>query len=124
MKKNTRFHVTSSAAADFFNRARARKLDRNERLPPEITITFESAADLLKVLSEQRVRLLREAKKRPIAVSDLAVELERDRRAVNRDVEVLESFGLLDTHYETNPGHGRRKVVQPRASKFQLIANI
>lgn len=126
MKKNTKFRVTSDGASGFFTRARehARKLDRKEPLAAEVTITFENAADLVKVLSEQRVRLLRETKKRPMAVSDLAAQLERDRRAVDRDVEVLESFGLVATHYETNPGHGRRKVVEPRAASFQLVANI
>jgi hypothetical protein len=43
---------------------------------------------------------------------------------VSRDVELLEQFGLLRTRYETNPGHGRRRIVEPRAEKFHLIATV
>jgi predicted transcriptional regulator len=50
--------------------------------------------------------------------------LNRDARAVSRNVELLEQFGLLRTCYETNPGHGRRRIVEPRAEKFHLIATV
>ena len=36
----------------------------------------------------------------------------RDLRAVSRDIDLLERFGLLRSRYETNPGHGKRRIVE------------
>ena len=118
--------MTADGAAGFFRRAgeHARRLDRGVSLAPEITVTFESVGDMLRVLSAERVRLLRVARERATPISVLANGLDRDTRAVSRDVDLLESFGLLRTRYETNPGHGRRRIVEPRAAKYQLTATI
>ena len=125
MNKNVKVRVTGDGVKGFFDRARehARKLDRGEELAPEITVSFENASDMMRVLSAQRIRLLRVARKKA-TVSDLAVGLRRDTRAVGRDVDLLERFGLLRTRYEKNPGHGKRRIVESRAAKYQLIATI
>ena len=125
MNKNVKVRVTGDGVKAFFDRARehARKLDRGEELVPEITVSFENASDMMRVLSTQRIRLLRVARKRATAVSE-AVGLKRDTRAVGRDVDLLERFGLLRTRYEKNPGHGKRRIVESRAAKYQLIATI
>jgi predicted transcriptional regulator len=126
MKRNTKVWVTADGAGGFFRRARehARKLDRGEPIAPEITVTFEDVRDMLRVLSAERVRLLRVAREKAVPVSDLANGLQRDTRAVSRDVDLLESFGLLRTRYEKNPGHGRRRIVEPCAANYQLLAAI
>jgi len=51
----------TGTAAEFFERTKehARKLDRGEKLAPEIRFTFEDPADLLRVLSTERLRLLK-----------------------------------------------------------------
>jgi len=110
----------------FFGRsaARAQKLDRGDRLLPEIRLTFEDPADLLRVLTTQRVRVLDAVRRKPAAVSELATVLKRDRTAVRRDVRVLATFGLVSTREEMNPGHGRRKIVGPLASKCELVTTI
>ena len=124
--KSARVKIVTDGVNGFFARAqeRARKLDRGEKLEPEIVISFEDPADMLRVLSAERVRLLRLAKKRPMAVSELAGGLKRDTRAVSRDVDLLEEFGLLRSSYEPNPGHGKRRIVHSRASTYQLQAAI
>jgi predicted transcriptional regulator len=128
MSKNVKVRVTNDGVKGFFDRARehARKLDRNEKLAPEMTISFENPSDIMLILSPQRVRVLEFAKKKRGAtpVSALASGLKRDTRAVSRDVELLEQFGLLRTRYEANPGHGRRRIVEPCAEKYQLIATV
>ena len=106
-----------------FLRMRGR-LDRGETIPPQITISFDNTDDLLKVLTAERVRLLRFAKRGTVQVAKLAKGLHRDVRAVNRDVTLLESAGLLRTHFEANPGHGRMKVVEPVAHEYKLTASI
>jgi predicted transcriptional regulator len=125
MRKRTHIRLVTDEVDGFFARARehARKLDRGETLLPELVITFESAGEMIKVLSTERLRLLR-ASKTATPVTDLAGRLKRNPRAVSRDINLLESFGLLRTHYVPNPGHGRRKIVESSAKKYQLIANI
>jgi len=110
----------------FFERSlnRARKLDRGEKLSAELRLTFEDPADFVRALTTQRIRVLYAVRKRPAPVSDLAIVLKTDRTAVKRDVKILTSLGLVKTHEETNPGHGRRKTVAPLASRYELVATI
>ena len=48
-------------------------------------------------------------------VGDLAAKLKRNRRAVDRDLGLLEGAGLLKLSYQSNPGHGKLKLVSPVA---------
>ena len=125
-RKPPRVTVASGTVEAFIERSfeRAQKLDHGAQLPSEITMTFEDPSDLSRVLSAQRVRVLHAVRARPTPISELAGTLRRDRKAVRRDVSLLESFGLVKTREEPNPGHGRRRVVEPRAAKYQLMATI
>lgn len=124
--RKTKVNIKTGSVDEFFGRVRghAEKLDRGESLPAEITITFENPAELLNVLTSQRVRLLRRAKKGSLPISDLASGLKRDVRAVSRDVVLLERAGLLRTSYRANPGHGRLKIVEPVAREYKLTASL
>ena len=104
---------------------RAKKIDRGERIEPELRVTFADPADLLRVLSVERLRVLRtiRRKSKP-TISGLAIILKRDRKAVSRDVKILESLGLLRTRDESNPGHGTKTVVEPLAEKYHLMATV
>lgn len=127
MKKTPKSLNLSAGNVDAFferSRDRARKLDRGEKLPAEMRLTFEDPADLLRALTVQRIRVLHAVRKKPAPVSELAIVLKRDRTAVRRDVKALTSLGLVETHEETNPGHGRRKIVLPLAAKYELVALI
>jgi len=121
-----RVTVSSGTVEEFVGRSleRARKMDRGEKLPSEISMTFEDPADLVRVLSAERVRVIHAVRERPAPVSELAVTLRRDRKAVKRDVSLLESFGLVSGREEINPGHGRRRIIEPCAAKYQLVATI
>src|SRR5271165_5035641 len=92
MSKNVRVRVTNDGRNGFFDRARghARKLDRGEKPPAEMTISFENPSDIMLILSPQRIRVLEFARKGASPVSSLASGLRRDTRAVSRDVELLE----------------------------------
>lgn len=124
--KKTKVTLRTGSSEDFFKRMldRAKKLDRGESLPPGITISFEDPMELLEVLTFERVRLLRRVKGEPQQISRLAAGLKRDVRAVGRDVTLLEKAGLLRTSYQTNPGHGRLKIVAPVAQEYKLVANL
>jgi len=121
-----RVTVSSGTAEAFIGRSieRARKIDRGEKLAFEITMTFEDPSDLVRVLSPERLRLLGAVRAKPAGVSELAATLKRDRKAVRRDVSLLRSLGLVNVREERNPGHGRRRVIEPRARKYRLVATI
>jgi predicted transcriptional regulator len=125
-KLRGRVTVSSGTVESFAGRSleRARKMDRGEKLPSEITFTFEDPADLLRVLSPARLRVLRAVRAQPAPISQLATTLKRERKAVRRDVSLLQSFGLVHSREEPNPGHGRRRIIERRAANYQLIATI
>ena len=125
-KTSPRVTVSSGSVEAFMGRSlgRARKLDHGDGLAPEITMTFEDPADLVRVLSAERVRVIHAVREKPAPVSVLAATLGRDRKAVKRDVTLLESFGLVKARDEINPGHGRRRIIEPLAAKYQLVATI
>jgi predicted transcriptional regulator len=125
MKKN-KVTIKTGSADEFFHRVRGRaeKLDRGETLPAEMTISFEDPMELLSILTSERVRLLRRVKGGSVPISVLADGLNRDVRAVSRDVVVLEKAGLLRTTYRANPGHGRLKIVEALARGYRLTANL
>ena len=118
--------VSVGTVEEYFERSlnRARKMDRGERLTPEMRLTFEDPADLIRATTLKRLEIIHTVRKHSAAVSEIATILHRDRAAVDRDVKVLESLGLVKTDWETNPGHGRRKIVRPLAGKYELVATI
>jgi predicted transcriptional regulator len=125
MKKN-KITITTGSVEEFFARVRdnAAKLDNGESIAPGTTIMFEDPLEMLNVLTYERVRLLRTAKMGALPIAKLASELDRDLRAVSRDVVRLEKAGLLRTSYRANPGHGRCKIVEPVAREYLLSATI
>jgi predicted transcriptional regulator len=104
--------------------ARARKLDRREPVEAEVTLTFADPLDMLNVLTANRVRLVEAARKQKHSVSSLAAALKRDPKSVRRDVLKLEQVGMLRTYEETNPGHGRVRIVAPIATRVELRASL
>jgi predicted transcriptional regulator len=119
--------VSTGSADDFFKRShdRAVKLDRKEKLPTDLRISFEDPADLMRALSAQRVRVLQAVKRnRKPTVTELAAMLKRDRKSVTRDVAVLEQLGFIRTKTEANPGHGIVKIVEPLAERYHLTATL
>ncbi|WP_213803971.1 hypothetical protein [Granulicella sp. dw_53] len=104
-------------------RVRAKKLDRGERLAPEMTINFGSAMEMLEVLTVERMRLLETTRMQAFSVTGLAAALKRDPKSVRRDVAKLVRFGVLRTREEINPGHGRVKIVEPVAQRVEMRAS-
>ena len=104
--------------------ARARKLDRGERIKSEIRITFEDPLAMVEVLTAERLRLLQKVRTKSLSVSALAASLRRDPKSVRRDVAKLERAGVVRTREQVNPGHGRAKIVEPVARECQLTAVI
>jgi predicted transcriptional regulator len=104
--------------------ARARKVDRKEPIPQEKRITFASADQMLSHITPKRVRLCEVAREKPRSITELAAVLQRDRRAVHRDVQALHAVGMLLLRRESNPGHGQVQLVTAAASRFHLVAEV
>jgi predicted transcriptional regulator len=124
--KNLKVEIKTESTELFLDRLleRAKAMDRGEMPAPGITISFEDPADLMEILTSERVRLLRRVKEESQEISVLAAGLKRDVRAVSRDVALLEKAGLLRTSYQSNPGHGRLKIVESVAQEYKLVANL
>jgi predicted transcriptional regulator len=122
--RNTEIRV--EGVDTFFERGRklARLADRGEPIPPSRVVAFDDIASLLRVLTEKRVLLLKQVKVTPGSISDLAKTLKRDRSAVTRDVQVLESFGVLRVIEKPLPGHGRQKWIEAVARDIRLTAQL
>jgi predicted transcriptional regulator len=99
-------------------KARAKAMTEGRPFPPSRGITFESAADMVRLLTPARLNLFEtvKKKKKSIPIQDLAVTLGRDVSAVRRDVVALEKFGIVTSRHVTNPGHGRVRMISAPAS--------
>jgi len=124
--KKTRVQIRVSSTEDFFARMKtlAQRLERGEEVSSGITVSFEDPQEMMRVLSSQRARLLRCVREQAMPIAELASELSRDIRAVSRDVNMLEEAGLLRSSYQTNPGHGRLRIVEPVAQEYLLQATL
>jgi predicted transcriptional regulator len=127
MASKVKIKITADGVGGFFRRAKAEatKLDRGHAIEAGIVVNLAKAEDMAQCLSAERLRLLREVKSRKsMPVGDLATRLRRNRRAVDRDLGLLEGAGLLKVSYQTNPGHGRLKLVSPVARQYTLTATV
>ena len=118
--------IRVEGAAEFFERGRrlAKLADEGKPIPPMKVVAFEEIEDLLRVLTQSRILLLRQLKETPASITDLARKLNRDRSSVTRDVQILERFGVLRITEKPLPGHGKQKWVTPIAHSIRLIAQL
>ena len=123
MKRTT---VRVGTAREFFERGRryAKRVRAGGRLPESRLITFEDPADMMRILSPAKLRLLRAVKAHPGSIGSLASRLGRDRSAVTREVAQLQRFGLVRVAEAVLPGHGRMKKVSAVAGEIRLEAFI
>jgi predicted transcriptional regulator len=121
-----RLNIRVKTASSFFARGRrvARLADQGRAIPASHAIACEDVESLLRVLTEERIMLLREVEEGAASIGDLARKLRRDRSAVTRDVPLLERFGVVEVEVRPFPGHGLRKVVTPIAREIRVTADL
>jgi predicted transcriptional regulator len=110
----------------FFERVRkaAELADKCERIPPGRIVAFEDVEDLLGLLTQKCVVLLKVLKESPGSIAELARRLKRDRSAAARDVQLLERYGVVEVSERPLPGHGRQKWVVPVGRDIQLTPHL
>jgi predicted transcriptional regulator len=118
--------VKIGTAEEFFDNAKKlmRALDKKESIKPSHTLVFTEPLEMLHFLSEKKINLINAIREKPTTITNIAKRTNRNRSAVYRDIHEMERFGLVKTHEEINPGHGRHKIVEMTASALKLEAYI
>lgn len=94
-------------------KATAREIDSNQKVTPKHTIWMETE-DLLAILKPSRTQLIQYLKdKTKVYYSIMAKELKKSPTSLNRDLDLLLKYQLIDISKESNAGHGIRKVIRP-----------
>jgi predicted transcriptional regulator len=119
----TRIHTDGFEGWASRARVRAKAMDEGRSFPASRGITFESAAEMARLLTPARLDLLAKVKEQTVSIQELARSLGRDVSAVRRDVVALEKFGIVDSRRVVNPGHGRVRIVSAPA-RITILAEL
>lgn len=106
-------HIKIESTHEFFSRGKAiaSLADKGLLKKESKIVSFEHAEDLAKVVSAAKIDLFRTIRLKSGSISEIAQRLKRDRSAVKRDIDVLQSIGLVELHTLKNAGHGTKKEV-------------
>jgi len=107
--------IQNGTIDDFFNSALkiATQIDNEEKVTPKHTIWMQTD-DLLNILKPQRTALLKYLKnKTKVYYSVLLDEFKKSPSSLNKDLELLLKYQLIDIQKEPNAGHGIRKIIKP-----------
>ena len=107
--------IQNGTLDDFFDSAiqTAKEIDENKKVTPKHTI-WMNTEDLLNILKPQRTILLKYLKdKQKVYYQVLLDDLKKSPASLNRDLELLSKYQLIDITKEPNSGHGIRKVIKP-----------
>ncbi len=118
MKRNLTIHTDGFEGFRKRSLERARKLDQNEPIEPEVSITVDETT--IKALTGARMELFKTVRKKGSSITALAEVLNRSREAVSRDVKALAAVGLLKLTEVPNPGHGVVTMVEPAADRILI----
>jgi len=107
--------IQNGTLDDFFDSAiqTAKEIDENKKVTPKHTI-WMNTEDLLNILKPQRTILLKYLKdKQKVYYQVLLDDLKKSPASLNRDLELLSKYQLIDITKEPNFGHGIKKVIKP-----------
>lgn len=119
--KNIKIAIRSDK--EFFGEAKDvwEKLERGEKVKKHEGIYFESLDAMRKVLTEQRIRILKTIKQdHPASIYELAKMLHRNVKNTFDDVQFLAEMGLIELEKTTN---GREKTM-PHVNYDKILLEI
>lgn len=114
--------IQNGTIEDFFDSAMetAKQIDNNEKVTPKHTIWMETN-DLLSILKPQRTKLIQYLRnKTKVYYSVILDELKKSPSSLNKDLELLSKYQLIDILKEPNAGHGIRKIIKPLYTNEQI----
>lgn len=115
-------NVQNGTIEDFFDSAMqtAKQIDNNKKVTLKHTIWMETD-DLLDLLKPQRTRLIQYLRnKTKVYYSVILEELKKSPSSLNKDLELLLKYQLIDVLKEPNAGHGIRKIIKPLYSNEKI----
>lgn len=114
VQNEPRIVVKTETRDEFFSRGRerAKLLDAGKDVDFGRIISFEDTEDLIKFVTVAKLALLAVIRKKPASISTLASKLHRSRASIDKDVQLLESVGIVESEYVINPGHGRCRIIK------------
>ena len=108
-------NIQNGTIEDFFDSAMqtAEEIDKNTKITPRQTIWMETD-DLLNILKPGRTKLIKYLKnKSKVYYSVILDELHKSPSSLNKDLDLLMKYQLIDVIKESNSGHGIKKVIKP-----------
>jgi predicted transcriptional regulator len=115
--------VSIKAKEDLFNEVKEvwGRLESGEQIKKHEGISFENIEAMRKILSEERLRILKTVKKeQPKSIYELAKLLKRDIKNTFDDVQFLAKIGLIELK---KTREGREKTV-PRVNYDRILLEI
>lgn len=115
--------ITIKSEEEFFNDIKKtwRKLEKGEKVKKHEGISFENLETMRKVLTDERLRILKTIKKvHPKSIYELAKVLHRDIKNTFDDVQFLAEAGLIELKKIRN---GREKTT-PMVSYDKILLEI
>jgi len=107
--------IQNGTLDDFFDSAlqTAKQIDSKTPVTQKHTVWMETD-DLLNILKPQRTKLIKYLRnKTKVYYTVLLEELKKAPKSLNKDLELLLKYKLIDIQKEPNKGHGIRKVIKP-----------
>ncbi len=115
-------NMTSGTLDDFFGSAleTATEIDKNLRVTSKHTIWME-LDDLGKILKPSRTALIKYLRaKKSVYYSVVLDDLKKSPSSLNKDLELLAKYELINIFKEVNSGHGVKKVIRPLYADEEL----
>ena len=107
--------IKSGTLDDFFDAAlqTAKEIDVKGSVTPSHTIWME-IDDLSKILKPSRTVLIKYLREKDsVYYSDILNDLNKSPSSLNKDLELLAKYELINITKEVNSGHGVKKVIRP-----------
>jgi predicted transcriptional regulator len=115
--------ISIKSKEDLFNEVKGvwKKLEKGESMKRHEGISFENTEAMRKVLSEERLRILKTIKKEhPKSIYELAKLLKRDIKNTFDDVQLLAQIGLIELK-KTKEG---REKTTPKVNYDRILLEI
>lgn len=112
---------------DFFGKI-FKHPERLDKLSDKTLLLSLSDEEITKIFTKERLRLIRVImEKAPQRISDLAKLVQRDLTAVQRDLKILEEFGIVKldkTGKEVKPTVEKKALILPLFPKTMTIEQL
>ena len=118
--------IKSGSTEEFFSRGKAiaKDLDAGKPVKGGVTLTFEKADDMARMLTVARIRLVKAIRENPGTYKTIARAVHRQPAAVAKDIQLLKNAGIVRVYKVKNPKHGYMNFVEPVSEEVRLEAVI